>query len=83
MVAVGLLGTSTALVETPAPALGNHLKVLPFLIVAIKFSPKLSNDQSPPSIVALDVVLGVHHVELPHKPVPQPYPKADIKGPII
>ena len=79
--AVGLFGITVALVLTPVPALGAHEKVLPFLIVAINNSPKLSKDQFPAAISVLDVVLGVPHVDRLHVPAPHPYASVAETGP--
>ena len=53
---VGVLEIAFAL--TPVPLDVSHKNVLPLLTVAIKSSPKLSNDQLRASIVTLDVFLG-------------------------
>jgi hypothetical protein len=77
--AVGAFDNAVA--RAPKPPEVSHTKVPPFKTVAIKSSPKLSNDQFLPSITTLDEDLGSSHVLVLHVSVPQPYPYVDAVGP--
>ena len=77
---VGAFVISTALVDVPSE--GFHSNAPPFNTVAIKFSPKLSNDQFLASSVTLDEDLGVFHVDAPQVSVPQPKAGTENSGPI-
>ena len=59
----------------------SQIKVPPSKTVAIKSSPKLSNDQFLPATTTFEEDLGVSHVLAPHVSVPQPYPYVDDVGP--
>ena len=79
--AVGAPDIAVHLVDTPADV--SHIKAPPFNTVAIRSSPKLSNDHCLASKVTLDVVEGD-----PQPPAPQvsvPHPKAGVEkdGPIL
>ena len=78
--AVGAPDIAVALVLTPDEV--SHLKAPPFKAVAMRSSPKLSNDHCLASNVTFDVDLGVPHVEAPHVSVPQPKAEVDTSGPI-
>ena len=49
-----------------------HVNVLPFAIVAINTSPKLSNDHSPGSSATEDADAAWPHPPPPHDDTPQP-----------
>ena len=49
-----------------------HVNVLPFAIVAINTSPKLSNDQRPGSSVILDAEAALPHPPVLQESNPQP-----------
>ena len=68
--AVGALDSAVAL--APKPPEVSQINVPPFKTVAIRSSPKLSNDQFLPSITTFDEDLGSSHVLAPHVSVPQP-----------
>ena len=70
--AVGAFDKAVAL--APKPPDVSQINVPPFKTVAIRSSPKLSNDQFLPSTTTLDEDLGVSQVLALHVSVPQPYP---------
>lgn len=67
---VGACVITAALVVVPDEV--SQRKVLPLCTVAIKSSPNVSKDQLRPSIVTVEVDLGVFHVPVFHTSVPQP-----------
>ena len=67
---VGALGIIAA--GVPKPTEVSHLNVPPSLTVAIRSSPKLSKDHCLPSILTVDVDLGVFQVPEFQAPVPHP-----------
>jgi len=79
--AVGAPDIAAALVDTPVDV--SHLKAPPFKTVAIRSSPKLSNDHCLASQVTFETVEGEPHVPEPHVSVPQPKAEVDISGPIL
>ena len=76
---MGALDKAVAL--APKPPEVSQINVPPFKTVAIKSSPKLSNDQFLPSMTTLEEDLGVSQVLAPQVSVPQPYPYVDDVGP--
>ena len=67
---VGACVITAALVDVPDDV--SQRKVLPLCTVAIKSSPNVSKDQLRPSIVTVDVDLGVFQASTFHASVPQP-----------
>ncbi len=68
--AVGAFDKAVALVPKPPDV--SQIKVPPSKTVAIKSSPKLSNDQFLAATTTLDDDLGVSQVLAPHVSVPHP-----------
>ena len=79
--AVGAFDKAVALLDKPLEV--SQTNVPPFKTVAIKSSPKLSNDQLRAKRTTVDEDLAVSQVLVFHDRVPQPVPYVDVSLPIF